>query len=148
MDGSTVKTIGILRNVEIALHSCPGCTVTQDISVVEVKPYFSICLSRDFTAQIGGFISSNWSYMSFKMRYGANASIRAEPQALHHTEPYTPNLINMNCTILEMDENDIMNEPTTSLAEILIFSYMNGLMHINLILCQKPLKQVSVHIVY
>lgn len=59
--------------------------------------------------------------MSFKMRYGANASIRAEPQALHHTESYTPNLINMNCPILEMDENDIVSEPTTSLEEITNF---------------------------
>ena len=56
--------------------------------------------------------------MSFRTRYGAKASIREEPLALHHTEPYTPNLINMNCTILEMDENDIVNEPTTSLAQI------------------------------
>ena len=56
--------------------------------------------------------------MSFRTRYGAKASIRVEPQAIHHTKPYTPNLINMNCTILEMDENDIMNEPTTSLLEI------------------------------
>ena len=50
LDGSTVKTVGILRNVEMALHACPGCTVTQDISVAKVKPHFSICLSRDFTA--------------------------------------------------------------------------------------------------
>ncbi len=59
LDGSTIKTIGILKNVEIALHACPGCTITQDISVAEVKPYFAIYLSRDFTTQIGGFISSN-----------------------------------------------------------------------------------------
>ncbi len=88
LDGSTFKTIGILRNVEMALHACPGCTVIQDISVAEVKPYFAICLSRDFTAQIGGFISADWSYMSFKTRYGANASIRAEPQALYHLVNY------------------------------------------------------------
>ena len=50
LDGSTVKTIGILRNVEMALHACPGCTITQDISIAEVKPHFSICLKRDFTA--------------------------------------------------------------------------------------------------
>ena len=118
MDGSTIKTVGILRNVEMALHACPGCTVIQDILVVEVKPHFAICLSRVFTAQIGGYISSNWSYISFRTRYGAKDSIREEPLALHHTKPYTPNLVNINCTILEMDENDILNEPTTSLAQI------------------------------
>ena len=96
LDGSTVKTIGILRNVEMALHACPGCTMIQDISFAELNPYFAIYLSRDFTTQIGGFISADWSYMSFKTRYGANALIRAEPQALHHIESYTPNPINMN----------------------------------------------------
>ena len=56
--------------------------------------------------------------MFFRTRYGAKASIRVEPLALHHIEPYTPNLINMNCTILEVDENDIVNEPTTSPTQI------------------------------
>ena len=102
----------------MALHAFSGCTMTQDISIAEVKPHFSICLSRDFTSQIGGYISFDWSYMSFRTRYGAKASIRAEPLSLHHTEPYTPNLINMNCTILEIDENDIVNEPTTSPTQI------------------------------
>lgn len=71
LDGSTVKIVGVLRNVEMALHACPGCTIIQDISVAEVKPHFAICLFRDFTTQIGGFISIDWSYMSFKTRYGA-----------------------------------------------------------------------------
>ena len=118
LDGSTVKTKGILRNLEMALHACPGCTITQDISDVEVKPHFSIYLSRDFTTQIGGYISFDQSYMSFRTRYGDESSIKVEPLSLHHTKPYTPNLINMNCTILEMDENEIVNEPTTSLAQI------------------------------
>ena len=56
--------------------------------------------------------------MLFRTRYGAKSSIREEPLALHHIEPYTPNLINMNHTILEIHENDIENEPTTSLVEI------------------------------
>ena len=102
----------------MALHACPGCTVTQDISVVEVKPHFVICLSRDFTTQIGGYISSDWLYMFFRTRYGTKYSIRVEPLALNYIKPYTPNLINMNCTILEMDENDIVNEPATPLAQI------------------------------
>ena len=60
LDGNTIKTMGILRNVEMALHACPGCTIVQDISIDEVKPHFPICLSRDFTAQIGGYRSSDW----------------------------------------------------------------------------------------
>ena len=48
-------------------------------------------------------------------------SIRVECLSLHHIEPYTPNLISMNFTILEMDGNAIMNEPATSLARIPCF---------------------------
>ena len=116
MDGNIVKTIGILRNVEMAIHVCPGCTITQYISIIEVKPHFAICLSRDFIAQIGGCISSDWSYMFFRTIYRTKDSIKVEPPALHYIELYTPSIINMNCTILEMDENDIVNEPTTSQA--------------------------------
>ena len=100
LDGSTIKTKEILRNVEMALHACPSCIVVQDISIVEFKPYFDIYLSRDFTTQIVGYISFDWSYMFFRTRYGTKASIKIKPLALHHIEPYTPNLINMNCTIL------------------------------------------------
>ena len=96
--------------------------------------HFAICLSRDFTVQIGDYISFDWSYMFFSRRYVTKASIRVEPLALHHIEPYTPNLINMNYTILEIDENDIVNELATSLVEIPDFL----LMHTNLILYQKP----------
>ena len=56
--------------------------------------------------------------MFFRSRYGTKASIKEKPLALHHIEPYTPNLINMNCTILERDENDIVDESATSLEKI------------------------------
>lgn len=56
--------------------------------------------------------------MFFSTRYGTKDSIRVEPLDLHHIEPYTPNLINMNYIILEINENDIENEPATSLTEV------------------------------
>ena len=104
--------------MEMALHGCPGCIVVQDISIYEVKPHFYICLSRDFTTQIGGYISSDWSYLFFRTRYGIKASIRVEPLALHHTKPYDPISINMNCTIYEEEERDIVNEQATSIEKI------------------------------
>ena len=41
LDGGYLKTIGVLKNIEMALHACPGWTFTQDISVVDVKTHFS-----------------------------------------------------------------------------------------------------------
>ena len=46
LDGSTVKTVGILRNVEMALHACPGFTMTQDVSIAKVKPFFHFSVKR------------------------------------------------------------------------------------------------------
>lgn len=102
----------------MALHACLGCTVIQDISVVELPSHFSICLLRDFTTHIGGYIVSNWSYMFFRTRYGTKASIKVEPLALNHIENYTPSPINMNCTIHEEDEECITNEHANFLTEV------------------------------
>ena len=69
--------------------------LVQDILVVEVEPYFSICLSRDFTIQIRGHIAIDWSYRLFRTRYGGRASLRVEPLALNHIDTNTPSPINM-----------------------------------------------------
>lgn len=70
LDGSYVKIVGILKNVEMALYPFPNCTITQDILVAEVDLYFSIYLSRDLTTQRGGHIVVDWSYIIFRTRYG------------------------------------------------------------------------------
>ena len=49
LDGSSIKIIGILKNMEMTLYACSGFIVTQDISIVELPPHFFICLSIDFT---------------------------------------------------------------------------------------------------
>ena len=57
LDGTLVIIVGIIKGLRMALHACPSCTVTQDISIVELPPHFSICLSRDFISQIGGYVA-------------------------------------------------------------------------------------------
>ena len=54
----------------------------------------------------------------FRTRYGTKASIKVEPLALDHIEAYTPNPINMNCTIHHEDDEDTINEHTTPLIEV------------------------------
>ena len=57
LDGTLVTIVGIIKVLKMALHACPSCTMTQDISIVELPPHFAICLSRNFTALIGGYIA-------------------------------------------------------------------------------------------
>lgn len=98
----------------MALCTCPSCTVIQDISIVELPPHFSICLSMDLTTQIGGYIAFDWSYMFFRTIYGTKDSIKT----LNHMETYTPSPVNMNCTIHEEDEGCITHEHATLLIEV------------------------------
>ena len=59
LDGTSVIIVGIIKGLRMALCACPNFTVTHNISIVELPPHFSRCLSRDFTAQIGGYIASD-----------------------------------------------------------------------------------------
>ena len=59
LDGTSVTIVGVIKGLKMALHACLGCTMIQDIFVVELPAHFSLCLSRDFTAQLGGYISSD-----------------------------------------------------------------------------------------
>ena len=102
----------------MTLHACPGYIVIQDMSIVEVSLYFSICLSKDFTTQIGGYIASNWSYMFFRTRYQTKSSIRVEHLSLNHMEMYTPSPININCTIFDEGEEYTSHKHTTPLVEV------------------------------
>ena len=116
LDDTSVVTVGIVKDLKMALHECPGCLVIQDISIVELPPHFAIYLSRDFTSQLGGYIASNWSYLFFRTRYGTKASIRSEPLALCHIEPYIPSPVNVNYTA--QDEKQDISEHDTSLVNI------------------------------
>lgn len=115
--GSFVPILEVLRGVKMTLHACLSCIIIQDILVVELPPHFAIFLSRDFTAQIGGYIASHWSFMFFRTRYGTKASIKAKPLALNHIETYNPSPININCTIHEEDEECTTHEHATLLIE-------------------------------
>ncbi|KAH9293824.1 hypothetical protein KI387_040972, partial [Taxus chinensis] len=63
LDGTAVTTVGVIRNLNLTLHACPNVVVLQDVSVIDLPPLFALCLSRDFTAKIGGYLSADWSHM-------------------------------------------------------------------------------------
>ncbi len=54
-----------------------------------------MCLSRDFTAKIGGYLSADWSHMLFRTCYGTKVTIKSERLAKNHIEPYCPSTINV-----------------------------------------------------
>lgn len=97
-------TIGMIKDASVTLHACPNFSIQQDIYVIDLPPYFAICLSRDFTAKIGGYLSSDWSHMLFRTRYGTKVTIKYELLAKNHIEPYVSSLVNAN--MLAFDEEE------------------------------------------
>ncbi|KAH9295246.1 hypothetical protein KI387_038834, partial [Taxus chinensis] len=91
---------------------------TQDISVIDLPPLFTIFLSQDFTAKMGGYLSADWSHMILRTRYGTKVTIRVEPIFHNHVEPYTASPINGNYTIHDPEEEVVDHKPTTLVEEV------------------------------
>ena len=45
LDGIAIEMVGIMRNLDLTLHSCPSFSIPMDIYIIDLPPYFSICLS-------------------------------------------------------------------------------------------------------
>ncbi|GAA8416863.1 hypothetical protein Hpkin68_15620 [Helicobacter pylori] len=45
LDGTTIDTIGVIRNLDLTMHACPNFSVPMDIFIIDLPPNFSICLS-------------------------------------------------------------------------------------------------------
>lgn len=104
LDRTLLKTLRVIKNVSLTLHSCPNFSIPRDIYVIDLPAYFAICLSRDFTAKIDGYFSSHWSHLYFKTRYGTKVTIKSESLVKNHIEPYNPSPINSSCVIMDQDE--------------------------------------------
>ena len=78
LDGSSVSTIGVAKDTSLILHASPNFSILLDIYFIDLPALFSICLSREFTTKIGGYLSSDWSHMLFHTRYGTKVTIKSE----------------------------------------------------------------------
>ncbi|KAH9325500.1 hypothetical protein KI387_005678, partial [Taxus chinensis] len=56
--------------------------------------------------------------MLFRMRYGTKATIRSEPIADFHIEPYTPSHINTNCSAFDQEDHLGTDEADTKVGSI------------------------------
>ncbi|KAH9298646.1 hypothetical protein KI387_030328, partial [Taxus chinensis] len=78
-----------------------------------LPPLFSLCLSRDFTARIGGYLPTYWSHMLFRTRFGTKATIRSDPIANFHIQPHTLSPINANCSSFDQEDYISIDEADT-----------------------------------
>ncbi|KAH9298001.1 hypothetical protein KI387_029683, partial [Taxus chinensis] len=118
LDGTTMTIVGVIKNLILTLHACPNVVVLQDVSVIDLLPLFALCLSRDFTAKIVGYLSTDWSHLLFQTRYGTKATIRFEPIANFHFEPHTPSQINANYLAFDQEDYPSTDEADTKVGSI------------------------------
>lgn len=68
-DRTSVKSVGVVKDLGLTLHACPNFAIPHDIYIVDLPPNFAICLSRDFTTKLGGYLSFDWSHLFFRTIY-------------------------------------------------------------------------------
>lgn len=113
LDGTTVKSVGLVKDLSMTLHVCPNFVIPQDMYIADLPPHFSICLSRGFTTKLGGYISVDWLHLFFRTQYGTKVTIKSESQTTCHLEPYTPIPINADLAVRDHDELPPIQDPHT-----------------------------------
>jgi hypothetical protein len=63
LDQTNVKVIGELKNVLIRLSSNPKVNQIIDIIVVDIPEFYGLFLSRDWSEQLHGYFSTDWSHL-------------------------------------------------------------------------------------
>ena len=46
LDGTSIHTIGLIKDVSLTLHACPNFSIQQDVYVIDLPPYFVVCLVK------------------------------------------------------------------------------------------------------
>ncbi|KAH9293403.1 hypothetical protein KI387_041394, partial [Taxus chinensis] len=59
-----------------------------------------------------------WSHMLFRTMYGTKATIRSEPIAKFHIEPYTTSRINTNYSVFDQEDYPSIDEADTKVGSI------------------------------
>jgi hypothetical protein len=65
LDRSDVKVRGELKDVHIVLASDPRVHQVIDIVVVDIPDSYGLLLSRDWSAKLQGYFSTDWSHLWF-----------------------------------------------------------------------------------
>jgi hypothetical protein len=63
LDRTNVKVIGELKNVLIILSSNPKSHQIIDIIIVDIPEVYGLFLSRDWSEQLHGYFSTDWSHL-------------------------------------------------------------------------------------
>jgi hypothetical protein len=63
LDRTKVKVLGELKDVLIRLSSNPKVFQIIDIIIVDIPDAYGLILSRDWSAKLNGYFSTDWSHL-------------------------------------------------------------------------------------
>jgi ribonuclease HI len=98
LDRTDVKVIGELKNVLIRLSSNPKVHQVIDIIVVDIPEVYGLFLSKDWSEQLHGYFTTDWSHLCLpendnpnKIRVNRECYLEFTVTDLNDpNEPYTP----------------------------------------------------------
>lgn len=133
LDGNKVQTVGLIKSLWLTLFVCPSVIVSQEVVVIDIPPIFSLCLSRDFTAKIGGYLSLDWSHLILRTQHGAKLKILSEPlhtehiadRAMLNFEPTHAFLSNEEKKMVELIEDEEVTGDITLEQEVFLNEFIN-----------------------
>lgn len=63
LDSSPMDVIGNVKSIPITLNMYPNISFNRDIIVVDLPPLFEICISREFTTKLGGYLALDYTHL-------------------------------------------------------------------------------------
>jgi len=85
LNGTNVKTVGVIKDIVMKLHQCPEVSVVQEVMVIELPALFGLCLSREFTSKLGGYLSMSYDHCIIPCK-GRRIRIKREDAYPYHVE--------------------------------------------------------------
>lgn len=92
------------------LHQCPEVSVVQEVMIIELPALFDLCLSREFTSKLGGYLSMNYNHYIIPCK-GRRVKIKREDAYPYHVERIEEENVNFG----QMEDIDLLTEELNTL---------------------------------
>lgn len=102
LDSTPIKIVGVIKDIVLKIHKCLSVIITQEVIVVELPPLFGLCLSREFTVKIGGYLAMDYTHYLIPCR---NKRVRLDNEKIFefHVEK-KEEICAIFCKLEELDQ--------------------------------------------
>jgi len=123
LDSSSVYIFGSVKGVSITLNAFLNICVIQDIIIVDLPPLFGLCLSREFTAKLGGYLALDYTHILLPFQNKQVNILNEGTKSVHINNIIEQNYMN-GLEPIEVFEMDTLRE-TILKTKILLVNDLN-----------------------